>query len=155
MGELGIRIGGFLLLLAATYLLGSWVERRHFARIRRREQRARNFPVVTLRDPPEQWRVSGVGLVTGSAVVSLDYFKRFLAGLRSIVGGRLTSYESLLDRARREALLRMTESAHAQGYRAVINVRLETARLASTSRGGEGTAGVEVLAYGTALKLAK
>ena len=40
-------------------------------------------------------------------MVSVDYFKRFLAGLRMIFGGRVSSYESLLDRARREALLRM------------------------------------------------
>jgi hypothetical protein len=34
----------------------------------------------------------------------------------------------------------------------LINVRLETSRMAN-SRGNEGAAGVEVLAFGTALKL--
>ncbi|MBT8092626.1 MAG: YbjQ family protein, partial [Gammaproteobacteria bacterium] len=54
--------------------------------------------------------------------------------------------------ARREAVLRMVESARQQGYDAVINVRLETSRLANSARDGKGTAGVEMLAFGTALK---
>jgi uncharacterized protein YbjQ (UPF0145 family) len=86
-------------------------------------------------------------------VVSVDYFKRFLAGLRMFFGGRVKSYESLLDRGRREALLRCKEAARAQGYQAVINVRLETSRLASSNRDGRATAGVEVLAFGTGLGL--
>ena len=46
-------------------------------------------------------------LVQGSAVISIDYFKRMLAALRNIVGGEVKSYETLVDRARREATLRM------------------------------------------------
>lgn len=61
-------------------------------------------------------------------------------------------HEPLLDRARREAMLRMTEEARSQGYDAVYNVRLETSRLASSRGDGKGTAGIEMLAYGTAVK---
>ena len=85
----------------------------------------------------------------------LNSFKRFLAGLRMIFGGRIRAYEPLLDRARREALLRMREDAIARGFDLVINVRIETSRLATAARNGRGTAGVEVLAFGTALKLAQ
>ena len=91
--------------------------------------------------------------MTGNTVVSIDHFKRFLAALRAILGGRIKSYESLLDRARREALLRLKKDAIDRGFHAVINVRLETTRLASSRQGGKGTAGVEVLAFGTGLKL--
>ena len=87
--------------------------------------------------------------------MSLDYFKRVIAGLRAIIGGRVKTYEPLLERARREAVLRMAESAKRQGYDAVINVRLETSRLANAAGNGEGTAGVEMLAYGTAVKLGR
>jgi uncharacterized protein YbjQ (UPF0145 family) len=48
----------------------------------------------------------------------------------------------------------MIEEARAKGYDAVINVRLETSRLANTSSKHESTAGVEMLAFGTAVKLA-
>ena len=108
-------------------------------------------PVVNFRSPPPSWRIESSGLASGSVVVSIDYFKRFLAGLRILVGGRVKSYETLLDRGRREALLRMKEQAVGNGYDAVINVRLETSRLANAN--GQGTAGVEILAFGTAVKL--
>ena len=91
--------------------------------------------------------------MTGSTVVSLDYFKRIIAGLRAIVGGRVKTYEPLLDRARREALLRMAEDAKRRGFDAVINVRLETSRLANSTRDGQGIAGIEMLAFGTAVTL--
>lgn len=91
-------------------------------------------------------------MVSGNVVVSLDYFKRVIAGLRSIIGGRIKTYEPLLDRARREAVLRMTESARSQGFDAIFNVRLETSRLANARRDGAGIAGIEMLAFGTAVK---
>ena len=99
------------------------------------------------------WQVGEAALVTGSVVVSLDYFKRFIAGLRALIGGRIKTYEPLLDRARREALLRMKEEARDRGFDAIINVRLHTSRLANSRGNGEGTAGVEVLAFGTGLSL--
>jgi len=149
-----INLGITLALLVGTYLSGSYLERRHFESIRRREEQHRSFPVVTFETIPTSWEVVSSDLAAGSVVVSLDYFKRFLAGLRALVGGRIRSYEPLLDRARREAVLRMVETARAGGYHAIVNVRLETSRLASSRGDGKGTAGVEMLAFGTALKLA-
>ena len=142
----------FLLMLA--YFVGTIMEKRHFSSIRRREKENFSYPVVSFDTMPEDWNASEATLVTGSIVISLDYFKRVIAGLRSLVGGRIKTYEPLLERARREALLRMTESARAQGYDAIFNVRLETSRLANSRSDGQGTAGVEMLAFGTAVKLA-
>ena len=152
-GQLAFQLGMALLLLAGAYLTGSAIERHHFRRIRRREEGWRRLPAITLEAVPQSWEVAGSGLVTGNVVVSLDYFKRFLAGLRGIVGGRVASYETLLDRARREAVLRLKETASRRGFHAVINVRLDTSRLASARGDGQGTAGVEVLAFGTGLAL--
>jgi uncharacterized protein YbjQ (UPF0145 family) len=149
-----IRLGPFLAILGVTYGIGSAVERRHYRGIRRRELRSRSVPVATIRNVPEGWRVEDCALVTGSVVISLDYFKRFVAGLRRIFGGRIGAYETLLDRARREAVLRMKESAHDAGYRAVIGVRFETSQVAASVQ-NRGTAGLEVLAFGTALKLSR
>ena len=47
----------------------------------------------------------------------------------------------------------MTEAAVARGFDAIINVRLVSSRLASSRGGGKGTAGVEILAFGTGLTL--
>lgn len=150
-----LRLGAPLAFLLVTYAIGSAIERRHFRLLRVREVRSRHMPVATILEPPADWEVTGSALVTGSVVVSLDYWKRFLAGLRLLFGGRVSAYETLLERARREALLRMKERAHEAGYRAVIGVRLETSQIAPNGRQGKGTAGVEVLASGTALKLAR
>jgi len=141
-----------MVLLAVGYVAGSSAEKRHLRDLDSREQRYARHVAATTSQLPAGQHVTEVSLVSGSVVVSLDYFKRFLAGLRGIVGGRIRSYETLLDRARREAVLRMREEAMAGGYSMVINVRLETSRLAAAASNGKGTAGVEVLAFGTAIK---
>jgi uncharacterized protein YbjQ (UPF0145 family) len=148
-----IQIGFALALLAVTYFTGRRVERQHYASIRAREREFATLPAVTFRQIPSAWAVDGFGVVTGSVVVSVDYFKRFLAGLRTIVGGRVTSYETLLDRARREAILRCKEDARRRGYQAVVNLRFETTRVTRATNNSRATAGVEVLAFGTGLEL--
>lgn len=147
-------LGGFLLLLLFTYFIGSLLERRHYRSILAREHDYRRFPVVTFESIPTRRPIESTVLARGSVVVSVDYFKRFVAGLRGIVGGRVKSYEPLLDRARREAVLRMIADARAQGCEAVTNVRLETSRIANATRNNrERLAGIEMLAYGTGLRL--
>ncbi len=142
-----------LLLLVGAYFIGTELERRHYRSLRAREHASRRFLTVTFPyEPPDQDPVD-VMMVTGSVVVSVDYFKRFLAGLRMLVGGRVTSYETLLDRARREAIMRMKDEAKRKGFTAVINVRLETSRIASSSGNNKGTAAIEILAFGTGVKL--
>ena len=153
LAEPAIELGIPIALVVATYLAGRFQEKRHYRDIRRREAELIRLPAVTFRRVPKAWSVTEASLVTGNVVVSVDYFKRFLAGLRMFFGGRVKSYESLLDRGRREALLRCKEAARAQGSQAVINVRLETSRLANSGRDGQATAGVEVLAFGTGLRL--
>jgi len=143
-----------LLILMSAYFIGSHIEKKNFRNIREREAEVHGFPVVSFDTMPDDWNVSRSDLVTGSIVISLDYFKRVIAGLRGLIGGRIKTYEPLLERARREALLRMTEEARLQGYDAIFNVRLETSRLANATRDGKGVAGVEMLAFGTAVKFA-
>jgi uncharacterized protein YbjQ (UPF0145 family) len=150
--EMSVRLGIPLALLVVTYFIGTALERRHYASIRERESRWRNFPAITIRSIPSHWQVIECTLITGSVVISVDYFKRFLAGLRMIFGGRVKAYETLLDRARREALLRLKEDAVERGCQAVVNVRLETCRLAN-ARKSQSIAGLEVLAFGTGVKL--
>lgn len=138
----------FLVLLALGYGFGRHAETSHYKSIIAREKRLNRLPAVAIKVPPMGTPLRAE-LVTGSVVISVDYFKRFIAGLRNFIGGRVTSYESLLDRARREAVLRMKEQAEKLGAKYVFNVKLETASISQNARGGIGS--VEVLAYGTAL----
>ena len=147
--ELVFRFGLIFGLLAVGLFAGSFLERRHFGSIRVREEQTRAMLALTFETPPADWRIVESALVTGSVVVSLDYFKRFWAGLRMLFGGRIRAYEPLLERGRREAVLRLKDRTRAIGFDAVINVRLETSRLATAN---DGTAGVEILAFCTAVK---
>jgi len=136
-------------LLAIGYVFGRIAESRHYKSIIRREQEYRDLPAIASKIPPLGEQLEASILVTGSVVISVDYFKRFLAGLRSLVGGRIVAYESLLDRARREALLRMKQEARKVGANKVFNIKLETSSISKNARGKIGS--IEVLAYGTAL----
>ena len=138
-----------LVLLALGYGFGRYAEKRHYASIRRREEELRHILLIQTRHLPQVAERRNTELVCGSVVISVDYFKAFLAGLRSLLGGRVRSYETLLDRGRREALLRLKEQAQAKGAGQVFNIKLQTA---SISRGGGDSIGsIEVIAYGTAV----
>jgi len=139
----------FLILMSLGYGFGRVAEKRHYKSILERETALNRIPAIVLRLPPPSLKPQNTELVMGSVVISIDYFKRIAAGLRSLVGGRMMSYESLLDRARREAVLRMKEQADALGANMVFNIKMETA---SISKGRKNKIGsVEVLAYGTAI----
>lgn len=138
----------FLVLMTLGYLAGQMAERKHYKSIIQREKRFSGLPVIASRFPPTD-KLFNQCLVSGNTVISVDYFKRFIAALRNLLGGRVTSYESLLDRARRESLLRMQAQAYAMGAEYVFNVKYETASISKGRKNAIGS--VEVLAYGTAL----
>ncbi len=138
----------FLILLSFGYGFGRYAEKKHYKSIIKREKELNNIPAIASKIPPFRRQDLNSQLVAGNVVISVDFFKRFLAGLRNIFGGRITSYETLLDRARREAILRMKEAAKDLGAEMVFNIKLETS---SISKGrGKKIGSVEVLAYGTA-----
>lgn len=139
----------FLILLALGYSFGQYFERRHYKSIRKREAEFSDLLIVQTKIIPSAYFSQyETFLVNGSVVISVDYFKRFVAGLRNIVGGRVTPYETLIDRARREAILRMKEEARASGADAILNVKYEMCSIYKGKRNRIGS--VEALAYGTA-----
>lgn len=138
----------FLLLLVTGYTMGRIAERRHYRSILAREKEMADVMVFTNRFPPLTER-SSQALVAGSVVVSEDYFKRVVSGLQSMFGGKLVAYESLLDRARREAVLRMKQEARDNGSKMIINVKFQTFSI--PGRNPRSFGAVEVMAYGTAL----
>ncbi|MDA0330289.1 MAG: heavy metal-binding domain-containing protein [Gemmatimonadetes bacterium] len=140
-------------LLLGAWLSGSWLERRHLKSLLLLESGSSDVLALTIEKLPPGWRVTSFDLVIGNVVISQDYFKRFAGALKGIVGGNIRVFEPLLERARREALIRMKNEARACGHDVIINVRIETTTLASSGSDGKGTAGVEILAFGTAISL--
>ena len=146
--ELWISLGIPIALIVVGRMVGSRIERRHYADIVEREARFASRPALSTKHSGSGGTVRSASLASGSVVVSVDHFKRFLSAFRMIFGGEVRSYSSLIDRARREAVLRMKESQpDADAY---LNTRLETSTIASTT-GNEGMGTIEVLAYGTAV----
>ena len=145
-----VGLGVPLILLLVGYLAGRMIEAKHYRSLDRREQQTKAFPTANY--CPVDWEADASVLVSGSAVISIDYYKGFASVIRGLFGGSLVHLNPIMERGRREAILRMKEAAIAQGYDAVMNVRLETARLASSGSDFKATTGIEMLAYGTAIR---
>ncbi len=142
----------FLILLFLGYLAGTYAEKRHYRSIREREDQTRHIPIITFGSKQPIPEAQEAQLFVGSVVVSIDYFKRISAALRNLIGGQVIVYETLLDRGRREALLRMKESAITWGAQQILNVRLETATIGGRSGDNDSLGSIEVIAYGTGIK---
>ena len=139
-----------LILIAVGYYAGKTAEKKHYKSIRLREEKFAQIPVTTTKSFSGERTVAEARLCVGSVVVSIDHYKRLIAGLRNIFGGEVTTYSSLLDRGRREAVLRMkAECPDADMY---LNLRLETATMFKGE--GKSTWSVEMMCYATAVKFA-
>lgn len=130
------------IMLGVGLLFGRRREKKHFEEIVAREKQLLHLSVRS--ESITKTPYSEAILVSGSVVIANDYFKSTVAGLKTLFGGRLSSYESLMDRARREAQIRAKEKALAWGAREILHFRFETAALDQL--------GVEILAVGTAVK---
>jgi uncharacterized protein YbjQ (UPF0145 family) len=139
----------FLISLIITgYIFGQIHERRHYASIKRREEKTVAMVMTSSKRPlGELGPIADVRLVQGGVVISVDYFKRIVTSLRNFFGGNIRGYETLVDRARREAVLRLKESC--PDATQIINLRLETSSIYKGK--GNQIGSVEVLAYATAL----
>jgi uncharacterized protein YbjQ (UPF0145 family) len=136
----------FAILLTLGYIFGTIAEKKHYKSIREREEQLKHLPTIMLKKPLNPKEVKEYKLVNGSVVISIDFFKKFVASLINFFGGNVTVYETLIDRARREAILRM--KADASNATEIINMRIETS---SISQNSQSIGSIEVLAYGTAI----
>ena len=119
-----------LILLAITYTTGCIVEKNHYNKIKKRE-------IALFRQPHVNFGAKNWN---------------FVANLKSIFGGRLTTFESVLDRGRREAILRMREKARYANF--IINTRIESVML-NDVYGKESVPQCAIIAYGTAVTYEK
>lgn len=87
------------------------------------------------------------GQVFGVVVRSRGLAGNILAGLRSIIGGEITEYTSLLEAARRQAIDRMVKNANKMGCNAVLMMRFDSSEMGQTMS--------EIVAYGTAAVIEK
>ena len=84
-----------------------------------------------------------LGVVSGSTIQSKNFVSDFGQGIKSIVGGELKSYTSMMEKARNQATQRMVDQAVKMGADAIIGVRYTTSSIMAQA--------AEVLVYGTAV----
>ena len=88
--------------------------------------------------------IEALGMVKGTVVQTKNIGRDFMASMKTLVGGEITSYTEMLNEARQIAIKRMVDEAEALGADAVINVRYGSSAVM------QGAA--EVIAYGTAVR---
>ncbi len=138
----------FVSLLIIGYTVGAILERIHLKSLLQREEELKDIRTFNQKHLPPNSRGPEQPMVSGFVVLSNHYFRNFIAMFRKIIGGRIGVYETLVSRARREAILRLKAEAGEKGATAVYNVRVDTSSISK----GLGTVTIEVYAYGTAVK---
>jgi len=99
--------------------------------------------VTTALEIPGQKIVRNLGVVRGIVVRSRSIVGNIGAALQSLVGGNITLYAELCEKARDDAFKLMLQHAAEHGANAIIGMRYDA---------NEVTDGItEVLAYGTAV----
>ena len=142
--------------LPLLFLGGTWLTQHMIVRSRRKYLSEREayyrerIPVTNLKRFPDA-NCSSSSLVTGAAVIAGNYFISFVSMFKHLFGGELKGYTGMCADARRLALVRMLQDAEAIGADAVCNVRFETSTINSAEQ-RQKTAGVELIAYGTAYR---
>lgn len=109
---------------------------------------AQTHPLTTTAfDLPGYRVVRSLGVVRGIIVRSRSIVGNIGAGLQSLIGGNISIYTSLCERAREDAFNQMLTHAGELGGNAVIGVRYDATEI------GNGI--TEVLCYGTAVYVEK
>src|SRR4026209_358896 len=87
--------------------------------------------------------VESKGMVFGLVVRSRGLGGNIMSGLRSLGGGEIHEYTSLLEDTRRQALDRLIRNATLTGANAILSMRFVSSELSGTMS--------EIVAYGTAV----
>lgn len=140
-----------VLLLLGAMFAGNFIAARHEADLRKRNATVAHIRATDTRMMLDaKAGVSPATLVTSEVTLGIDHFRGFLGKLKNIFGGEVRSYQTTLDRARREAVTRIMEQAHAKGFNAVANLRVDFADIGGNATMTQKAAMVTILAVGTA-----
>jgi uncharacterized protein YbjQ (UPF0145 family) len=104
--------------------------------------------LVTTTENVSGYRIADVkGEVFGVIVRSRGVGGNLVASVRTIFGGEIHEYTSMLEDARTDAVARMCEKAGKLGANAVVMMRFDASAIGETMS--------EIVAYGTAVVLEK
>ena len=137
-----------VILGAIGWFVAWWLERKHLKYLTAREAELKHITVEVgpklLSEVAQSSANMFTGMFTGSVVLSHDGFRSITIAIAKIFGGNIKQYERLLDRARRQAIIRLKEDAEGQGVTRIVNMKMLT-----TSITRKGPKAVEIVVYGT------
>jgi uncharacterized protein YbjQ (UPF0145 family) len=103
--------------------------------------------VTTMNDVPGYEIIAVFGEVFGLIVRARNVFSNFGASLRTLVGGEVGGYTTLLSDSRNHAIERLRTAALEKGANAVVAMRFDCNEIANLMS--------EIAAYGTAVTIRK
>ena len=106
-----------------------------------------DLPLTTAQELPGAQVAENLGLCFGLIVRSMGLAKGFTASFSAMRSGEVSQYTEVLEDSRRHAVDRMIANAHVLGADAIIAVRFDSSEMGQNL--------TEILAYGTAVKLAR
>ena len=146
----GCTVVPWLLSLVATFI---YQPSKQKVLLERETQAAiKGDALSTLSKPFGDREIKQTKMLMASVVMSPSWVQMWIGGIMSLFGGQINVFTKVVDWARREAQQRLREKVAEEGYDEVINMRIETTMLTTTRGGKDKTSGVEILAYGTAIK---
>ncbi len=159
----GIGIGLLIAIIVLTLTFGPWVlsmiatfihqpGQKKILLQREAQSSANGDVLTTLSKPLGNGEIRQTKMLMASVVMSPSWVQMWLGSILTIFGGEINVFTEIVDWARREAKQRLREQVAEAGFDEVINLRIETSMMTKTSGGKDRTSGIEILAYGTAIK---
>ena len=159
----GIGLGLLITIIVLTLTFGPWVlsmvatfihqpKEKKMLLQREIQSSAKGDVLTTLSKPLGNGEIRQTKMLMASVVMSPSWVQMWIGSILTIFGGEINVFTEIVDWARREAKQRLREQVAEAGYDEVINLRIETAMMTKTSGGKDRTSGIEILAYGTAIK---
>lgn len=136
-----------------SWLLGRWYQNGLFKALEVTEAaQGKGFgdaQLVSYQKKQETIGAEYTTLLMANIVVGPSWGQMFLMWVKSLFGGALPSYATMLDYGRREAIQRLKRQAKERGCTSIVNMRVETSVITTAKGNDSKSSSVEFLAYGT------
>ena len=140
-----------------SWAIGNWYQNRLMSALLENEKRGgkmlQSDKHLSTSSPMTSMSADSSTLLHVSICVGPSWGQIFFMWFKSLFGGRLHSYDVVLDYGRREVLLRLNQQAKALGCSSMVNIRIETSTVSfARNNNSSKTSSVEFLAFATGLR---
>ena len=138
-----------------SWALGRWYQGRLLRALDGKEKQQGSLLMsgnhLSTSSPMTTMSASSSTLLHVSICVGPSWGQMFFMWLKSLFGGRLHSYDTVLDFGRREVLMRLNQQANELGCASIVNIRIETSVISFAKNEKSKQSSVEFLAFATGI----